>query len=189
MRNHLKYIPFVLIFVLETAVLKAQKEENEGKIPIQMAIPPSTKLNLRSTQLNFTLYKMKDGKKVLEPSTIDSVWLNYSSIVEKNTSNMIFANISSADLPAEVGIKIKIEKDVGQGQGQVGWPTEPIMLSEFPQPIITNIGSCFTGQGNLKGHLLIFSWDFKPGYDKEFSTLETASELSVQIIYTINTND
>ncbi|HET9571272.1 MAG TPA: hypothetical protein VFP20_07700 [Bacteroidales bacterium] len=169
--------------------IKAQDAENEAKIPIQMAIPPSTKLNLRSTQLSFSLYKMENGKKVLEPSTIDSVWLNYSSITERNKSNTIYADITSADIPAEIGIKLVVRKDAGKGNGQVGNPTEPIILSEYPQPVITNIGSCYTGQGDHKGHLLLFSWVFMPGYNKDFSNFENLSNLSVQVIYTINSDE
>lgn len=189
MHTPYKSTAIFLFCLLNLVVSSALAEDNSSKIPIQMAIPPNTNLNLSSTLLNFSLYAIKDGKRVLHPSTIDSVWLNYSSIVEKNKSNTIYVNLASADIPAEISIKLKASYDAGQGNGQVGTPSETIILSEYPQPIITNVGSCFTGLGNQKGHLLVFSWVFNPDYDKEFSLLDENTAISVQVTYTINTNE
>lgn len=183
--HYILSLAFLLPF--SNGFIAAQKEDNTAKLPIQMAIPPGAKLSIGSSEIIFSI--VKEVGKPLTPTTVDSVWLNYSSIVERNSTNIICANLASGDLPAEIGIRLKVGSDVGAGHGQVGKPTTPIYLSSSPQAIITDIGSCFTGQGDNKGHLLTFSWDLLPGYDPEFLKSEQMTNLRVKVIYTINSDE
>lgn len=167
----------------------AQEKVNTAKLPIQMAIPPSAKLSMGSSELRFSIVKDDGSGKNLAPTTVDTIWINYSSVIQNNTTNTISANLSSGDLPAEVAIKLTVGPDVGAGYGKVGNPTMPVYLNAFPQPIITDIGSCYTGLGNNKGHLLTFTWELLPGYDPEALLDEEMSNLRVRVIYTINSDE
>jgi hypothetical protein len=167
----------------------AQQNINTTKLPVQMAIPPSAKLSMGSSELKFSLFQGEGKDRKLAPKTVDTLWINYSSVVVNNTTNTICASLASGDLPAEIAIKLKVGPDVGAGNGQVGKPTLPIYLSTAPQAIITDIGSCFTGQGNYKGHLLTFSWELKPGYDPDYIQNELLSHLRMRVIYTINSDE
>jgi len=185
----IRNIPIFLLFLFLTTTIFAQNKENAANMPIQMAIPPSAKLSMLSSDLRFSIFEGEGNKRKLASSVIDSVWINYSSIIENNNPNSICASLSSEDLPAEIAIKLTVKPDVGAGNGQMGIPSEPIYLSMFPQPIITNIGSCYTGQGNNMGHLLIFNWVLKSNYDPEILPEEQLSNLHIKVVYTFITGE
>ncbi|MDP4276360.1 MAG: hypothetical protein Q8914_01885 [Bacteroidota bacterium] len=185
----LKRLSIFTYLLLSTSFLLAQQEDNTAKVPVQMAIPPSAKLSLAGSNLHFSIVKDKGTEQIISPTTVGKVWLNYSSIVETNTANTIFASLSVGNLPAEVTIKLVVSSDAGAGYGQVGTPTEPIYLSLDPQPIITNIGTCYTGQGDNKGHLLTYSWELLPNYDPNIFSKEDLANLQVGVIYTIVTDE
>ena len=187
MRNPI--VLLLLLFSLLPLLAVAQNKENTAKMPVQMAIPPSAKLNMSSSDLRFSIFEGTGKDRKLASSIIDSVWMNYSSIIENNNPNSICASFNSEELPAEIAIKLIVKPDVGAGNGQVGTPNEPIYLSSFPQPILTNIGSCYTGQGNNKGHLLIFSWEIQSQYDSDILPEEYLSNLRVRVIYTFITGE
>jgi len=164
------------------------QEDYTTKLPVQVAIPPIAKLNVSGTTLEFSIIG-DDNQQIKSPSTIGEIWLNYSSVVEPNTSNTIYASLTSKELPPEIIIRLSIGPNAGAGLGQTGTPTDPIVLTTFPQPIICNIGSCFTGQGTKKGHLLTYSWDLLPNADLEAMSKDELSNLKVGIMYTIVTNE
>lgn len=178
-----------LILSIANFRLLAQEKSNTAKLPVQMAIEPSAKLNMGSSELRFSIFRMVGNEKKLAPSTVDSIWLNYSSVIQNNTTNTISASLASADLPAEIAIKLSIGSDAGAGYGQVGKPTMPVYLSTYPQAIITDIGSCYTGTGNNKGHLLKFTWELNRGYDLDVLKYEQILNLRIRVIYTINSDE
>lgn len=187
-RIHL-IIVYTLILLAANNRLQAQEKANTSKLPIQMAIPPSARLNMGSSELNFSIFKEVGSEKVMTPSTVDTIWLNYSSVIQNNTTNTISASLSTSDLPAEVSIKLRVSPDAGAGYGQVGVPAMPLFLSNYPQAIITDIGSCYTGSGSHKGHLLTFTWELNKGYDLEVLKYEQLTSLKIRVIYTINSDE
>jgi len=187
----LRYLILLVLSILNFANIRllAQEKDNTAKLPVQMAIAPSAKLSMGSSELKFSIFQMVGNEKKLAPSTVDSIWLNYSSVIQNNTTNTISASLATGDLPAEVAIKVSIGQDVGAGYGQVGKPTMPVYLSTYPQAIITDIGSCYTGMGNNKGHLLSFTWELNRGYDLDVLKYEQISSLRIRVIYTINSDE
>jgi hypothetical protein len=186
--THRTWITSTLVLFLSGALI-AQESENTAKLPVQMAIPPSAQLSMGSSELKFSLFTGEGKDRKLAPKTVDTVWINYSSVIVNNSTNTICASLATVDMPAEIAIKLSVGPDIGAGYGQVGRPTLPIYLSSSPQPIITDIGSCYTGQGNNKGHLLTFSWELKPGYDPDYIQSEMLSNLRIRVIYTINSDE
>lgn len=130
-------------------------------------------------------YKSGVGaEQIITPSTLDKTWLNYSSISDGNSTNVISVNLSSGEIPAEIKIKLSVGNDVGAGAGKMGTPVGTIVLSPYPQDIIVGIGSCYTGRGVEKGHRLTYSWEWLPEYEINQSAIEN---LEIGVIYTITT--
>jgi len=159
-----------------------------AKFPVQLTIPPKASINLAGSEPDLSLINGKSTQQVLTPTSSSKTWINYSSVVERNSTNTICASLGSGNLPAEVLVKLRISEDAGAGSGNMGKPADPIVLSNYPQAIITDIGSCYTGQGVDKGHLLTYTWEYAPNYDpKDFNVEELSIEVSV--IYTIVNNE
>lgn len=125
-------------------------------------------------------------EQIITPSIDDKTWLNYSSIVKTGSSNYITVHISSGTLPADVSLDVMIGSDVGGGAGTKGTSTNRITLSKFPQNIITNIGSCYTGRGINKGHQLSYIWENPVSYDY---SLNYDNGQAIAVTYTITATE
>lgn len=177
----------LLIFMLLICVVSHSfgQLRNTAELPLTLYVPEIALVNFHSANKTISEELAANGarevEQVLTPAT-RYTWINYSSIVREGASNHISANISGANLPPDVVVKIRVSADAGEGVGEVGAPVEEVALSNLPQKIITNIGSCYTGKGMNKGHQLIFSWENANG--------EPVSEIldptiSISVTYTI----
>ncbi len=127
----------------------------------------------------------KSVEQIVTESTNDNTWLNYSSIVPEGVTNYITAYISDGSLPSATSINLRIGEDVSAGAGATGIPGKKIILSRYPQNIITDIGSCYTGRGTNKGHQLFFSLN---GEDLNVE-MPNSNEYSISVTYTIASTD
>ena len=113
-----------------------------------------------------------------------SVWINYSSIVGNKTHrNREVTAFVEGNLPKGLKLKLNVSSDAGQGAGKMGIPLNNILLSNQAQPILKNIGSCFTGNGPQNGHLVSYSIDLKE--NDSYSLLEFDNETMVTVVYTL----
>ena len=155
---------------------------NVVQMPIYFSIPAIALVDFAGSDRRITFVAGKGAEQIINPSTLDKTWINYSSIVDGNSTNSISVNLSSDKAPVEIRIKLDISPDAGAGAGKTGKPTGQIILSGYPQEIITGIGSCFTGRGTLKGHQLTYSWEWLPPYDMDRSTIEN---IEISVTYTV----
>lgn len=175
-------IVLILLFFLSVR-LSAQKA-NEVAMPVQLSLPTMASFSLAGENIRLSIVDGKGAEQIITPSTVGKMWLNYSSIVAWNSTNNICVSLSSGNLPAEIAIKLLAGPDLGAGSGKMGRPVGPVTLSNYPQVIIAGIGSCYTGQGINKGHLLTFSWSIRPDFESDILSLDNL-ELEVGVIYTI----
>lgn len=141
------------------------QNNNTAEIPFLLSIPPVSLLNFavggeqQLVTYSYSFLEPNNVEQIITPSTGDKTWINYSSIVNSGATNYITVNISSGNLPAGVTLRVLISEDSGLGSGLAGTAVREITLSRYPQNIIVNIGSCFTGVGINKGHRLTYIWD------------------------------
>ncbi|HKI87647.1 MAG TPA: hypothetical protein VKA38_01380, partial [Draconibacterium sp.] len=83
------------------------------------------------------------------------------------------------------GISLYLEASqyTGSGDGKLGHPAGKINLTNQPQPIITGLGSCYTGDGINNGHSLSFSMEIS-----DYSKIHAVDETKFTIMYTITDN-
>lgn len=121
-----------------------------------------------------------------ESSTNNTIWLNYSSIVE-NSANIISVSMDGDELPEGVTIEVVAGSDAGKGMGTVGQSsTEAIVLNLNAQTLISEIKNCYTGKGDGAGHQLTYSLKMKPS--TENYTALTSGSFNTTILYTITEN-
>ncbi|MEA1878530.1 MAG: hypothetical protein U9N86_16945 [Bacteroidota bacterium] len=151
----------ILFFLLTCSLQLVGQTSNSVDIPITISIPEVALVDFQGTSRLITVNSPDDGQRSVEQiitqSTDDNTWLNYSSIVPPGVSNYISVYISDGNLPPATFINLNIGDDVSAGRGATGSPSGEIILSRYPQNIITGIGSCYTGRGINKGHQLFFS--------------------------------
>lgn len=177
MKEYSQNLILLFIFLLNVGILPAQ-ENNSVQLPVRISIPTVSLVGFAGSKAQLTNFSGKGAEHIITPTTIDTTWLNYSSIVDGLSTNSICININSGVLPAEVVVKLNIGEDVGAGAGTMGKSAGQIALTDYPQPIVTDIGTCYTGQGTKKGHQLTYSWEWKPPYDVDHSSIDDI-ELSI----------
>lgn len=160
---------------------------NTTEVPLTLSIPPVSLINFavdddQVVTYSFSLLEPNNVEQIITPGTKDKTWLNYSSIVSEGSTNYITVSISSGSLPPEVSLRVLISEDIGFGTGSLGTTIGEITLSSYPQNIIVNIGSCYTGIGLRKGHRLTYIWDSPDGYHYEYGQ-------NIAVTYTINSTE
>lgn len=161
------------------------------EIPMNLSIPTVSLINFAVADnqvitYSYSFLEPTNVEQVITPSTGDHTWLNYSSIVNQGATNYITVNISSGSLPADVTLRVLISADAGLGSGATGTPIGEIILSTYPQNIIVNIGSCYTGTGINKGHRLTYVWDNPESYNYNYN-YENGEAIAVT--YTITSTE
>ena len=101
----------------------------------------------------------------LSSATDNSLWLNYSSIIGSTTRPLrkVTVEIESGTVPGGIDIKVLAGNYSGGGEGTTGTAGAALTLSSAAQDIITDIGSCYTGNGTSNGHQLNYSLEFSSG--------------------------
>lgn len=178
----LSYSLLLFIIVISSGRKVSGQNSNVVQMPILFSIPTIALVDFAGSDRRITFIAGKGAEQIITPSTLDKTWINYSSIVDGNSTNSISVNLSSDNIPVEIRIKLDISPDAGAGAGTIGKPTGQITLTGYPQEIITGIGSCFTGRGTLKGHHLTYSWEWLPPYDIDHSSIDN---IEISVTYTL----
>jgi hypothetical protein len=178
----LSYSLLFFLIVISSGRKVSAQNTNVVHMPIVFSIPAIALVDFAGSDRRITFIAGKGAEQIITPSTLDKTWINYSSIVDGNSTNSISVNLSSDKVPVEIRIKLDISPDAGAGAGKTGKPTGQIILTGYPQEIITGIGSCFTGRGTLKGHQLTYSWEWLPPYDVDHSTIDN---IEISVTYTV----
>jgi len=138
----------------------------EGGASINLALSPSSEAGLGMST----------------SSTDNSLWLNYSSTTVSSVTNTISVKVSGL-LPG-IAIKVIASSDAAAGGGVTGTPASIVTLSTSDQSIITDIGTCYTGDGTNRGHNLTYSLE-----TTDYSLIKyTATPNTVTITYTVTNN-
>lgn len=134
--------------------------------------------NSSNLSLNFTS-SINPGAP-LNQVTDNSKWLNYNILVTPPEPGFSIAvSISSGTMMDGMELKVAAGSFTGTGGGQPGIPMGPVILTNVPQIIISNIGTCNTGQGVYLGHQLIYTLDIK-----DYSRIR-GSAPTINIVYSI----
>lgn len=165
----------------------AQWQSNE--LTVNFSLPEIAVIDIEpgnNNDIHFTINPAQEpgGAPTVSESTKKNLWINYSSsLAGTKSSRSIVAEISQGTIPSGVTISLSASGPVGTGKGRRGQSAGEIKLSGRPQPIITNIGNCYTGNGINNGHLLSFSINI-PDYSRIYATQNS----SFLVLYTITDN-
>lgn len=186
--NKLTTILLVSLIVFVLTESKGQGS-NESEVNLNLSIPPIALINFavegdQTITYGYSFSGPNNIEQIIRPNTENNTWINYSSIVAEGLSNYITVHLSSGSLPADVILKLIIGPDVGAGEGNSGTPTSgEILITSYPQNIISSIGNCYTGTGIHKGHQLTYLWENPQSYN--YSLKYENGEI-IAVTYTIS---
>lgn len=163
------------------------QNRNTTEMALTVSIPAVALIDFEGSNHRIIFRSSNQVEQSINPSTANKTWLNYTSIVQYGSTNYITVHISSGQLPPESSVNLLIEEDAGAGAGKMGIASSAqIKLSIYPQSIITDIGSCFTGRGIDKGHQITYSWNNIDDYSE---SRYSKKEFEITVTYTITTTE
>lgn len=191
MRNRLLLI-CALIFIIPHISAQTNESGNKQSHNIAIAIPDVALIGIAGPEgsgstINLTpnISNLEAGEAVdFSTASDNSLWLNYTSIVENKGNGKERKITVEIDQKLPNGLDILLEvAPTSTGNGETGIATqEKIILKKGPQTVVENIGSCYTENGEGKGHRLTYSLDEIK--DNQFNKV-MAETFSVQVLYTI----
>lgn len=161
------------------------QDKNTTSMPVVLSIPKVSQIELSGTENRIVYIQGKGAEQYIKPSTQNKTWLNYSSIVDEKTSNVISVSLTANNLPPGLAIRLVVGESSGSGVGKLGKPTSPVYLSALPQDIVIDIGTCYTGKGEKNGHQLSYVWEW---LDNDTDKPIISDDLEIAVIYTITNN-
>ncbi len=145
---------------------------------------------------DFTLKPVVGTEAGAQPFSFDEVenaehWLNYTSVKDAdNETRSITAELSyeGTTLPAGMTIVLTPKAATSGGKGNKGTVNETAIdldqATEGGHPIVSGIGSCYTGDGVNAGVNLVYSLKLN---EDNFGTIE-AGTYTATVTYTISDN-
>jgi hypothetical protein len=179
-----RYILLFLILNYTNHFRINSADSNITQMPVMLSIPSIALVDFAGLEKRITYSSGHGAEQIITPSTLNKTWINYSCINEGNSTSVISVNLSSNNLPTEIIIKLEVGENVGGGAGKTGRPIGPVLLKNYPQDIIIDIGTCYTGRGIHKGHQLTYSWEWLSPYSPDLFMDE---DFEIAVTYTITT--
>jgi len=187
MKEYIK-IGFVILGLLFISG-KAFPQWEEGEINVSFSLPPVALVDIEpdvNNSIHFTILPAAESgaSPQVKQITDQTLWLNYSSaLANPQNTRSIVAEIAGGGLPEGVSLNVEASGHKGMGDGEFGQPAGKVVLGNQPMAIITNVGNCFTGDGEGNGHQLTFSIEVA-----DYSKISAADETSFTILYTLSDN-
>jgi hypothetical protein len=162
------FLPAVLLFVLICFQLATSTQAQNS-----ISISP-----VNSVAMDFTA-PVDAGSQIM-PVTDESKWLNYNITVTPPDPNISIAvEITSGTIFEGLQLQLQAGTFSGTGGGSPGVPVGTLILSNTPQVLIGNIGTCDSGSGTNVGHQLTYTMSIS-----DYSAIK-ASSSTVNILFTI----
>jgi len=183
----MKFTLFILTFLLLFPSINTYSQSSVAGHDVRISIPKVALLKLISTSSEDMLIDLgapdKAGNRLGSGNFNKIFWVNYSSVLNKSDQKRKIVAVMKNQLPKGILLKVQAYNATGSGAGNLGNPTDEVILSNNPSDIITGIGSCFTGKGVDKGHFLKYSLEFDK--TSEDYALISSESYRLDIVYTL----
>nr|WP_319511490.1 hypothetical protein [uncultured Draconibacterium sp.] len=185
----MKKVTFLIVAVLVFGVANFAMADGHGDKKsashgLNISIPTHAMIALAgpsNMDINFEAVaaEVAGGKVEFKQTNSTELWLNYSSIVNKNKENSISAEVS--DLPEGLEIEVAVSASAASGKkGHTGTGSTQ-KLGKTGIEVVDGIESCYTGSGENKGHSLVYS---VRAVDNDYEKI-VAENHNLTITYTI----
>ncbi|NQU85289.1 MAG: hypothetical protein HQ541_05970 [Mariniphaga sp.] len=121
-------------------------------------------------------------------ATNNQIWINYSSITGLTEPQRKVSVYVDGAIPDGVVLNVIASSYSGNGNGKTGISTGKVKLSGQVRNIITNIGSCYTGDGINNGHLLTYSLELDKS-NSGYGNLNFDESTTISVTYTLSDNN
>jgi len=189
MEPMVRYIKYVIVIVVVMASgMSANAQWNSGNINVRFSLPEIAVLDIEpelgSIVFNITAPEVAGGEPIVEQVSNETIWINYSSAIVRNGNRRsINAQVSQGSIPDGISFYIEASTASSVGSENQGHSVGRIQVTNQPRPIISGIGSCFTGVGIGKGHEIQYFLEVS-----DFDQIKSVDNQVFTVLYTITDN-
>ena len=134
------------------------------------------------------------SKLVFKDVTNNNLYLQYTSIIRKNKSQSITAELQNSNIPSGMNLQVSTAaavKNTGTEKGTTGTGNTDYQTLETvsgnngsAKTLVSGIGTCYTGTGGAYGHQLTYRLTIDDT-DAAYNNL-TADSYETTVVYTIS---
>ncbi|KJF44500.1 hypothetical protein [Draconibacterium sediminis] len=187
----MKTITTIIVALLLGLVLcrNASAQFDEKNVHIGFSLPEVALMDVEyigNGTIEFELLPAAEsgGSPVIRQLTSQEFWINYSSALGKfSPDRSIVAQIAGGTVPEGLELYILAADYSGNGEGKTGASAGKVLVGSDPRPIITGIGSAYTGNGIGNGHQLNFEIDIS-----QMEKVSASGSHDFTILYTLTDN-
>nr|WP_319511492.1 hypothetical protein [uncultured Draconibacterium sp.] len=180
----------VTVFMLGGLVHKtASAQHDEKALNVGFSIPEVALIDIEylgSQTIEFELLPSSEtgGSPVIRQRTNQELWINYSSALGRFSQHRsIVAQVTDGSLPQGLDLFVNATEYSGNGDGHTGVSAGKVKIGTDPRPVITGIGSAYTGNGIGNGHRLNFEVDIS-----QMEKVMANESIDFTILYTLTDN-
>ncbi|MCK3685530.1 hypothetical protein [Maribellus sp. YY47] len=186
MKNVMKYL--MVVWVTLIGGWSASAQWNSGYVNVRFSLPEIALVDIEpdlgNVEFAIAAPGVAGGEPVVEHVSNETVWINYTSAILKNGSRRsINAQISEGSIPDGISLYIQASVASAFGSENQGSPVGKVQITSQPHPVISGIGSCFTGDGIGKGHEIQYFLEIS-----DFEQIKSIGEQVFTVMYTITDN-
>ncbi len=186
MKRFRKNIVLTTFVLMQTFPVFSQL--NDKAVNVRFTVPEIAVVDiepaLNNVEFAISASDQPGAEPVVEQLSEESLWINYSSAIRPNSNKRkIVAQISEGEIPAGIAFFIEASAATPFGSANQGNSLGRVQMTKDPRPIISGIGSCYTGDGVNMGHELKYSIEIT-----DFSKIESAGDQVFTVMYTISDN-
>lgn len=177
---------FLLIVLVSNSVYAQRDEES---VNVRFSLPEVALIDIEHTgsgTIEFELLPSAEtgSSPVIKQTNNQEFWINYSSALGRFSQHRsIVAQVTGGSLPSGLDLYIRANDYTGIGGGKTGASAGRVMIGNDPRPIVTGIGSGFTGDGIGNGHRLNFEIDIS-----QMEKITANESHDFTILYTLTDN-
>ncbi len=171
-------------FMLTTNVMGQTNTAGEA---VTYSIEAMAILDIESPGVTLAFSIPDNAGKAIADATADGGWVNYTSVIANLATNKVTAQIATGGLAKLTALGTELAITAGTAiatlsDGDLGVTAGSVTLTETALPLITAIGSCYTGNGADQGHQLSYVWSITDYAAFEVEALSSDITVTLTII-------
>ena len=165
--------------------MKIQAQTNAADHDISLGLPEVALLGTQSGPVNLELSgTMAAGEAVLASKSDSSAYLQYSSVISEGSTRTLYAKVTGT-VPAGTFLKAKAKAPGTNSSGDYDTLiATDVTLSATDSPLVTAIGSCYSGTAATDGYNLKYTWGLD-NPEANYADIRATASASVTVTLTI----
>lgn len=154
LKRHLLFLLSLLLFV---NVIVYGIDTNIATTNLTLRIPEVALIRTNTSIITLTLQQREAGMSI-ETSKSDSTSRLLITSIISSTQRTLSAKISSGTVPDGTHLELSAQRPNGNFVGTTGSYTSNTALDYTDRPIVTNVGTCYSGTGADDGFVLKYTF-------------------------------